>query len=490
MKYLKTLTLLLTLAFLTTSCFKDDDDIAISTSDINDFVWKGMNSWYNWQTQVSNLSDAKDDNTAEYQSYLDQFNTPNDLFNSLKYQPDVADRFSWFIEDYIEQQRQFQGISKSHGAKYQSLQINNNGDIILYVRHVTDNSPASIANIKRGDIINAIDGITVNTSNFNDVIGKLSNETITLSFVSENGGTLTFIEDKTITATVLSENPVFLKKVFDNIDGKKVGYLVYNGFRSSYNDELNDAFLFFKNETIDELILDLRINGGGSVATSAYLASMIYANAGLDKFADLKFNSKHSDDDGFYNFQNTLNVFDANDKKTGEQAINRLNTLNRLYVLTSKSTASASEMVINGLKPYMSSVKVVGTTTYGKNVGSITLYDSPSTDFRNQSTANPSHLNAMQPIVFQIFNKNGESDYTQGFSPDVEVKEHEFWNNILPLGDENEVVLKAALDDIRGFTTKSTAKKKPSFAKITDIITLDNKFEKEMYLESDYFEKE
>ena len=487
MKYIKALILLLTLTFLTTSCFKDDDDIGASSSEINDFVWKGMNSWYNWQTQVSDLADSKTDNAGAYQSYLNQFNTPNELFNSLKYQPNVTDRFSWFIEDYIEQLQQFQGISKSHGIRYQSVNINSNNDIILYVRHVANNSPADNAGIKRGDIVNAIDGITINASNFNDVIGRLNNETIKLSFVSENGGTLTFIEDKTITAIVLSENPVFLEKIFNDIAGKKVGYLVYNGFRTSYNDELNDAFLFFKNENVDELILDLRLNGGGSVSTSAYLSSMIYANAGLDKFADLKFNSKHSEEDGSYNFQNTLNVFNTDNVKTGEQTINRLNTLSRLYVLTSSSTASASEMVINGLKPYMNSVKLVVTTTYGKNVGSVMLFDSPTSDFRKQSTANPKHLNAMQPIVFQIFNKNGESDYTQGFAPDIEVKEYQFWNNILPFGDENEVVLKAALDDIRGVTTKIVTKKKSSFAKKLDMSILEMKFEKDMYI--DYSEE-
>ncbi len=63
------------------------------------------------------------------------------------------------------------------------------------------------------------------------------------------------------------------------------------------------------------------------------------------------------------------------------------------------------------------------------------------------SSANPDHLNAMQPIVFQIYNKTGQSDYTLGFEPDIEVKEYQFWNTILPFGDENEVVLKAALDD-------------------------------------------
>ncbi len=484
MKYFKTLMLLLTLAFLTTSCFDDGDDITISASDINDFVWKGMNSWYNWQSQVSDLSDSKDDNTSEYSSYLNQFTNPEDLFNSLKYETGNVDRFSWFIEDYIVQQQEFQGISKSHGIRYQSVQINSNGDVILYVRYVADNSPASHANIKRGDIINAINGTLVNSNNFNNVISELSNETITLSFVSESGGSLTPIEDKTITATVLSENPVYLMKIFDDVNGKKVGYLVYNGFRSSYNDELNAAFSFFKSENINELILDLRINGGGSVSTSAYLASMIYANAGQDKFADLKFNSKHNDENGFYNFENTLNVFDANDKKTGEETINRLNTINKLYVLTSSSTASASEMVINGLKPFIP-VKVVGTTTYGKNVGSITLYDSPLSDFQDKASANSGHLKAMQPIVFQIFNKNGESDYTQGFVPDIEVKEHEFWNNIRPLGDENEAVLKAALDDIRGVTTKSiSVKKVSSFTKKLDISILDKKFEKEMYIEN------
>ncbi|HEX9601362.1 MAG TPA: S41 family peptidase, partial [Mariniflexile sp.] len=249
----------------------------------------------------------------------------------------------------------------------------------------------------------------------------------------------------------------------------------------------NAVFSYFKNEGIDELILDLRLNGGGSVPTSAYLASMIYANAGIEEFASLKFNSKHTEENGSYFFANTLHVYDSNDKKIGTEAINRLNTLNRLYVLTSNSTASASEMVINGLKPYINPVKIVGTTTYGKNVGSITLYDSPNTDYQDRLSANPSHTYAMQPIVFQIFNKNGESDYTQGFVPDIEVKEYEYWNNILPFGDENEVVLKAALDDIRGITAKGPSQKKMG-SKFLDLpISSKNKFEKDMYIDHTFF---
>ncbi|OEK08715.1 hypothetical protein A8C32_00075 [Flavivirga aquatica] len=484
MKTFKALTLLFILSILTTSCFEDNDDIPISSKEINDFVWKGMNSWYNWQSEVSDLSDTKDDNSTEYDSYLNQFEKPKDLFNSLIYQVDVIDRFSWFVEDYIVQEQQFQGISKSLGMRLQAVETNNADDVILYVRHVANNSPASNANIKRGDIINAINGVILTSSTYNNAASNLSNESVTLSFVTENGGILTPKEDKTISPVILSENPVYLTKVF-TIDGKKVGYLVYNGFRSSYNDELNAAFSFFKNENISELILDLRLNGGGSVATSSYLASMIYAGASDGRFADLKFNSKHTESDGFYNFSNNLNVFDSNGDKTGEEPINRLNTISRLYVLTSGSTASASEMVINGLRPYIP-VKTVGTTTYGKNVGSITLYDSPDSDFRERASANSGHLNAMQPIVFQIFNRDGESDYAQGFNPDIEVREFEFWNNIRPFGDENEVVLKAALNDIRGITTKIAPTRKGRQSKKLKIKALKNRFDKEMYIDNEY----
>jgi len=213
---------------------------------------------------------------------------------------------------------------------------------------------------------------------------------------------------------------------------------------------------------------------------------MIYSNANEDVFASLEFNGKHEDENRFYNFSNTLNVFNTNGEKIDEQSINRLTTVNRLYVLTSSSTASASEMIINGLKPYMD-VKVIGTTTFGKNVGSITLYDSPTSDFLDSDSANSRHLYAMQPIVFQIFNKNGESDYAQGFVPDIEVKEYDFWNNILAFGDEDEVVLKAALDDIKGVTAKTTSSKQKKNVEPLEIKSLTNRFDTEMYIDKEFF---
>ncbi|MFD0762240.1 S41 family peptidase [Lutibacter aestuarii] len=473
------------------SCSKNDDEPVITTelnNPINKFVWKGMNSWYNWQPNVANLADTKDNDTDAFYTYLNGFSDPEDLFESLLYNKGNTDRFSWIVDDYVELNNSFQGISKSFGFRLQAVKINNNGDIIFYVRYVSPESPAANAGIKRGDIFNAIDGVVVNEANYSTTAGKLSNETVTLTMVNENGGVLNPIEDKTITSVVLAENPIHFSKVFNDINGKKVGYLVYNGFKSSYNDELNAVFATFKAEGIDELILDLRLNGGGSVATSAYLASMISQSAGSDIFAELKFNDKHTNQNGAYTFQNTQKNYDSSGEEIGTEAINRLNNINQLYVLTSGSTASASEMIINGLRPFMP-VKVIGTTTYGKNVGSVTLYDSPSSNYLNESSANPSHLYAMQPIVFQIYNKLGQSDYIQGFAPDIEVVEYNYWNNILPFGDENEVVLKAALDDIKGISSRMTPSKSIDFVDVVelDISVMENKFSKEMYIDGTFF---
>ncbi|MDP2540563.1 peptidase S41 [Tenacibaculum discolor] len=479
--------ILISFAFtLFLNCSKDDkiaepaENVTLNNK-VNNFVWKAMNSWYNWQEEVPNLADSKDDNINDYYTYLNSHSTPSSLFESLKH---ADDDFSWFIEDYVAQQQQFQGTSKTFGFRPSLVKVGTTDYVVIYIEHVSKGSPADLAGFKRGDIINAINGTVMTVSNYKTVLNGYYQETSEFSFTEKDGTTLK--EKKTITQAVVSDNPVHLTKVFDNINGKKVGYLLYNGFRSSYNDELNAAFAELKSAGIQELVLDLRINGGGSVETSAYLASMIHEEAGKDKFAELKFNKKHAQYNEPYYFNNTLNVYGTDGKKTSEETINRLSGINKLYVLTSGSTASASEMIINGLRPFIE-VKLIGTKTVGKNEGSITLYDSPTSDYTNVNAANSTHKMAMQPIVFQIYNKLGQNDYGDGFEPNILIEEWKYWDNILPFGDENEIVLKTALDDIRGVSAKSLYEVK-SFERIkTNIST--NKFEQEMYVDSHYFNK-
>ena len=152
--------------------------------------------------------------------------------------------------------------------------------------------------------------------------------------------------------------------------------------------------------------------------------------------------------------------------------------LSKVYVLTTRSSASASELVINGLKSYIDVVQI-GTKTSGKNVGSITLYDSPTFGSNNR---NPAHKYAMQPITFKIVNNDNFGDYQDGLVPEIEVFED--LNNLGTLGDTDETLLNAAINEIitnGRFQNLQNSNVRPQrfFKDVKDL----RPFGKEMYLE-------
>ena len=241
-----------------------------------------------------------------------------------------------------------------------------------------------------------------------------------------------------------------------NLENKKVGYFVYTGFKYPFHQQLNDVFAEFKAEGINELVLDLRYNGGGSVITSALLASMIDGSRPAESsnsiFADLRYNTKRNEAEGsVYPFFNEVYLYSNTGGFTGKIPMSRLSGITKLYVLTSPSTASASEMIINGLRPYMD-VITIGGTTVGKNEGSITVVDSPPS-YDDPSSRKTTHTVGMQPIVFQIFNADGDADYGDGFVPLIELDEMNFAKNIKAFGDPSEPFLAAALNLIKGETS-------------------------------------
>jgi C-terminal processing protease CtpA/Prc len=118
--------------------------------------------------------------------------------------------------------------------------------------------------------------------------------------------------------------------------------------------------------------------------------------------------------------------------------------LNKIWILTSKATASASELVINGLKPYIQ-VTQIGDWTVGKNVGSITLYDSPNF---SKTGARTQHKYAMQPLVLKVVNKEGFGDYINGLEPNFEYIEKPQQMGIL--GQADEPLLQKAIQNITG----------------------------------------
>ena len=404
---------------------------------VKDFIWKGLNQYYLWQGEVPALSDtrfeksiANTDATSEnYVKYLKGFRSPRELFNSLLYnrQGIYGDRFSYITDNYEKLEESLQGSILSTGIDY-SIAWTSNGHIIGYVRYVIPNSDAERKGVKRGDIFAKIDGQELTYSNYHSLLNN-QNSSLTFSFYTINNKTLTFKENKTILQTTMREDPILLHKVIP-IEGKKVAYLVYNGFVSKYDLELNNVFGTFKAEGATELILDLRYNPGGSVQTAIYLASMI-AGADTQKiFIKQTANAKMSRIwKSYYYFEN--NILGT--------PINNLN-LSRVYILTSHHTASASELIINGLKPYMEVIQI-GETTVGKNLASITIKD----------REHPENKWAMQPIVMRSENASGFGAYEKGLSPTIELSENPL--DLVPLGNPNETLLAKALEQITGRQT-------------------------------------
>ena len=216
-----------------------------------------------------------------------------------------------------------------------------------------------------------------------------------------------------------------------------VGYVESEGIDHNY--ELMDLFADFKNNNVDELVLDLRYNPGGGSTTQTLLASLITGQFNGEVYSERVFNSKVTAAYADTDFKTRF--FASYD----DQVFQSLN-LNKLYVLTTGSTASASEGLINNLSAYIDVIQI-GDVTVGKNQGSITVKDY----IDNDGNVNPDHKYAIQPIVTKSGNSAGFADFDNGLTPDTEIFER--LNNLGVLGDPDERLLKTAIDHILGNIT-------------------------------------
>jgi C-terminal processing protease CtpA/Prc len=449
----KNLLVFLGIGILLVACNKNDDDLSPNpTADVTvqDFMWKAMNLWYFWQDNVPNLADSKFTSDEEYTTFLQATPNPEDFFfDQLLFNDD---RFSFLNEDYKELTENLSGISRSNGLEFGLFLFADSDDIFGYVRYIIANSDASTKDISRGELFTGVDGQTLNRNNYRDLLFGES-ATYTLNMADIDNGVIT-PNGKEVELTKeegLVENPVFITKTFD-ISGQKIGYLMYNGFTNEFDEELNDAFGQLKSGAITDLVLDMRYNSGGSVNSSRLLSSMIYGTNTAQLYIRQRWNPK---------IQEAFSAEDLEDyfaDVTGQgSAINTLN-LDRVYVLTTNSTASASELVINGLDPYVDVIKI-GTTTTGKNEFSLTMVDDSDREGApyiytpsRENQINPDNSWAIQPLVGRNENSVGFSDYTDGFMPDIELDED--LENMGVLGDMNEPMLARAIFEITGVSTK------------------------------------
>ena len=419
-------------SLLFTSCFEDNDDNGALASEITDFVWKGMNASYLYKQEISDLDNNRFDDPEEYASYLNSYNSPENLFESLIYERDNIDKFSLIVDNYIELEQYLSGVSLSNGLNFGLVYLpNSTNEIFGYVRYVDNGSEADLANINRGDIFRSIDDIPLSIDNYSDL---LSQEVYTVNFADYFNNNTEDIADDTIELNDINielqkvpliKNPVHHYSTLNYSDGK-IGYLMYNQFVSNYDDYLKTIFSEFKSNSVDELILDLRYNPGGSINSAIVLASLI-----TGQFENEIFNTEQWNNDIQNYWLNNNPEYLINRFMSFQSSLN----LSRVFILTTRSSASASELIINCLKPYINVIQI-GTTTYGKYQASVTLYDSEN--FSNQNV-NRSHNYALQPLVLKTLNANGVTDYYNGISPDYEYEERAF--DMGQVGNINEPML-------------------------------------------------
>ena len=250
-------------------------------------------------------------------------------------------------------------------------------------------------------------------------------------------------------AEQLNLDPVLTYKIIET-DGHKIGYLCYLQYITSYNNtSLYAALQNFRDNQITDLVLDLRYNPGGQTSAAQYLCSSI---APLDKvngkstLVSFQWNDKYQNYWILHDYQSQLGVnFDS-------QVPVKLN-LNKVHILAGRGTASASELTICGLEPYMD-VSIIGDTTYGKYTASITV--KPESWYTNVSDYDGFKNWGLQPIVLRYANSQGLTNFKNGFIPDFIVDDELM--PAYPLGDLNESLLKKAVEDIIGHAISSPKK--------------------------------
>ena len=282
----------------------------------------------------------------------------------------------------------------------------------LRVRLVEPNSPAGLAGIRRGWKITQVNGNSdVTTSNADFLVNGLYNATsTTFTFQKPDGSQVTIV----LTVGHYAEKPVYLDTVY-NINNTKIGYLVFNSFlgnQGQIQSEFARVFSKFSSQSVTEVVVDLRYNGGGYVDLQTKLANYLVKSSANGQVMMKQ----------VYNNQNSSNNRTTNFQKNGS-----LN-LDDVYFIVGRSTASASELLINNLKPYMD-VKLVGGVTHGKPVG---FFPIPVGDWY------------IFPVSFRTTNKNNEGNYFNGFPVNSQVADglDKDW------GDVSETSLASAINNI------------------------------------------
>lgn len=383
------------------------------------FLRAWINESYLWYNEVPNTFKMAD------------FTNPVDYFNVLKTsaltpsgQPKDKYHFTYTTEEWDKLNEA--GIDLGYGVTWK--RNSSTAPRTWLVTLVEPGSPAAAAGLQRGDMLVKVDGVdfvnasdaasvtTINAGLFPETPGVAHRFTLQRGSVSY---------EATMTGAEVRIDPVKHVQVLDTPTGK-VGYLSFETHNAVSEKELVDAFNTFKVAGVSDLVLDMRYNGGGLLYIASELSYMI---AGPSQtagkiFARQQYNDK-TPPQGAIPFLGSAYGFSSPNPVRAGTPLPYLG-LNRVTVLTTPGTCSASESVINGLRGADIQVDVIGSQTCGKPYGFTPVPNCGTTYFA---------------IEFKSVNNKGFGDYADGLAATCQVAD----DLSKPLGDRSEGLLAAAL---------------------------------------------
>ena len=426
MKKLFLFPLYLIIAFLFVAC--EGDDPVSNTLKVNKFIWEVMDEVYLWQDQMPRNID------------INKENDPNEYFDKLLYKDD---KWSFITDDVEGLLSGFEGKEKSFGYSLTFGQFTGTEFYFAIVEYVNPNTPASEAGLRRGDLIVKINNKEITQSNYMDLFYG-STISITKGVLTSSG--IALGTSLSMTSRELVINPILLHQVME-VEGKKIGYIIYNQYITDYNTQLTKIFQEFKSQQVTDVVVDLRYNPGGYVDAAIHLCSILAPQSAVSTPAIL---IKKQWNQLYQNYWTQNNITEQLQTTFNKDVAVNMD-LSRVYFLTSEGSASASELTITGLMPYME-VVTIGQTTSGKYTASSTFQPT----INDEGDLDPDIKNwAIQPIIFKYANAAGLTDFKDGLAPNHVVEEVLVADIVPQLGTANEPFLAKAIELITGKTTKS-----------------------------------
>ena len=396
---------------------------------VSKFVLSYSELYYLWNDKV--------DYNKNYKTQTDPFA----LFDGLVYKE--LDQWSYLTDDATSMMEEYEGVETTYGYRLTIIYFSDIKEYAAVVNFVYPGSPAEKAGMKKGDLIYRIDGSPISESNYINLYYSSAMVVELGTLDRENGKLQQSGVTFDLTAVKMDLDPVIAYRIVEE-DGHKIGYICYTDYIVSSHDKLNRICDEFKSAGVTDVVLDLRYNLGGAAISASYVSGLFAPRATIEKkdiFLKEVWNKTLTD---YWLTQGEVlyQTFDS-------YSLGHNLDLKRLYVLTTSSTASASEATIVGLKPYMD-VVTIGENTHGKYCAALLLQPMNNKGEVVEAISNW----AMSLVAYKYTNKDGLTDFTGGLKPNYAVENDIF--SSLPFGDTSDPLFAKAIELITGKVSSST----------------------------------